>query len=227
MLNKLSLSQVVALGCPLGFQNSVSAGIIGAISRFSDEVGQVRNNLEFYQTDLNIDEGNSGGPLINLRGEVIGINTVKVESSGLSFSMRVDSAMEIISQLNEEGRVVRPFLGLKLVTLSPTLLASLEQRDKDRIPYPSGVLVTKILEGSPAARGGLRVGDVIIQVNGNPVGTSTEVLKAFGNHVGEEFKILLKRKDQAGRVFEQTVMVTPKELNIYIHEKETQFLFQS
>jgi len=217
---------VVALGCPLGFQNSVSAGIIGAISRFSDEIGQVRNNLEYYQTDLNIDEGNSGGPLINLRGEVIGVNTIKVESSGLSFSMRVDSAMEIISQLSEEGRVVRPFLGLKLITLSPTLLDSLEQADRDRIPHHQGVLVTKIFEGSPADRSGLRVGDVITKINGGAVSTSSEVLKVFGNQVGEEFRVQVKRKGQKGRVEDNTAVVIPTELNIYVHEREAQFLFQ-
>lgn len=142
--------------------------------------------------------------------------------------MRIDSAMEIISQLSNEGRVVRPFLGLKFVTLTSSLLSSLDPSDRDKISSTSssGVLVTRVLEGSPAAVAGLQPGDVIFKVNNVFIASSAEVLRVFGNRVGEEFKIQLRRKEANGTAVDRTHVVIPTELNIYLNQKETQFIYQ-
>jgi len=217
---------VVALGSPLGFHNSVSAGVISAISRMSSELGQMKNNLEFYQTDLTVNEGNSGGPLINLKGEVIGINTIRTETSGLSFAIRIDTAMEFIRQLNEEGKIVRPWIGLKMVTLTPLLLKDIIPEDLERLPTKSGVLITSVFDKSPASLAGLKSGDVITQVNRNLVFTSADVVKVIGNKVGEEIQVQFLRKQRDGEIAKITTTIIPAELDIYSQKKEAQFVFQ-
>ena len=119
---------MVALGSPLSLQNSVSAGIVSAVARCSSELGMPQRRGEFIQTDAAINFGNSGGPLINLDGQVIGINSMKVASgSGISFAIPMDSAMEVIQQLLKNRRVIRPFIGMQMMTLS---IQGLNQRSE-------------------------------------------------------------------------------------------------
>jgi HtrA serine peptidase 2 len=110
---------VCALGSPFSLQNSVSAGIVSAVARHSSELGYPQKRGEFIQTDAAINSGNSGGPLINLDGEVIGINTMKVDGSvGISFAIPIDSAAQVIDQLLQKKVVTRPYLGMQMVNFS-------------------------------------------------------------------------------------------------------------
>lgn len=107
---------VCALGSPFSLQNSVSAGIISAVARHSSELGYPQKSGEYIQTDAAINSGNSGGPLVNLDGEVIGINTMKVDGSvGISFAIPIDTAAQVIDQLLAHKKVVRAYIGLQMV----------------------------------------------------------------------------------------------------------------
>ena len=105
----------IALGSPLTLQNTVTCGIISAIARQSSELGLPQLRSEFIQTDAAINRGNSGGPLVNLDGAVIGINTMKIAGAGISFAIPIDSAWQVIEQLRENGKVVRPYLGFTMI----------------------------------------------------------------------------------------------------------------
>jgi len=111
--NKLKAGEfVVALGSPLFLQNSVSFGIVSATARHGSEIGMEKNRTDFIQTDAAINVGNSGGPLVNLDGEVIGINSMKAQGvDGISFAIPIDTASIIVNQLMKNKRVVRPYIG--------------------------------------------------------------------------------------------------------------------
>ena len=109
---------VVALGSPLTLQNTVTAGIISSVARHSSEIGMSNNRNEYIQTDAAINVGNSGGPLINIDGEVIGINTMKTaQGAGIGFAIPMDSAWQVIKQLRAHRKVIRPYVGMRMVTL--------------------------------------------------------------------------------------------------------------
>jgi HtrA serine peptidase 2 len=134
---------VVALGSPLHLQNTVTAGVISAVGRSAAELGLPSNN-EYIQTDAAINVGNSGGPLLNLDGEVIGINTMKAIASGISFALPIDRVKEVVALLTRHGRVVRPFIGIKMLSLTPALLQQLGQVDESMKKVSGGVLVADV-----------------------------------------------------------------------------------
>lgn len=164
---------VVALGAPAGLSNSVSAGIVSAVHRKRSEIGlrerrgQRGTGIDYIQTDAAINSGNSGGPLCNLDGEVIGINTMKVAGAdGIAFAIPIDEVKRVTSQLSRHGRLLRPYLGIKLVELSPQLADELNRRNGGggggaHVPA-SGLHVMHVHPGSPAHRAGVRVGDTIV-----------------------------------------------------------------
>lgn len=157
---------VVAIGSPFGFENSVTAGIVSAKGRSLP----TDNYVNFIQTDVAVNPGNSGGPLFNLDGEVVGINAQIFSQSGgfmgLSFAIPIDVAMDAVEQIQEHGKVQRGWLGVYIQDVSPDLAESFGM-DK-----PVGALVARVVEDSPAAESGLRSGDVIVEVNGEEVRTS-------------------------------------------------------
>jgi HtrA serine peptidase 2 len=117
---------VCALGSPLSLQNSVSAGIISAVARHSSELGFPQKGGEYIQTDAAINAGNSGGPLIDLDGQVIGINTMKVDGSvGISFAIPIDTAVQVIDQLLEHKKVVRAYIGMQMINFNSRELQEL------------------------------------------------------------------------------------------------------
>jgi len=151
---------VLAVGSPFGLQATVTAGIISAKAR---QIGAGPYD-DFLQTDAAINPGNSGGPLVNMRGEVIGINTAIVRGgSGIGFAIPASMAKSISSELLSKGRVTRGWLGVSLQPLTPELAASFGVKDA------KGALVTEVMPESPAAKAGLRSGDVIVEVNGKKV----------------------------------------------------------
>jgi S1-C subfamily serine protease len=188
---------VVALGSPLNLQNSVTVGVVSSVARHATELGMPDRPFEFIQTDASINSGNSGGPLINLDGQVVGINTMKAAGgpegiSGISFAIPIDVAWPVLQQLKEYQRVRRPFLGLRMVTID----AHVTKMEKGR-NFPQdqmdGVLVLQVAPGSPAERGGVQAGDIIIKMNGKFIKESTDVVKVLGFEVGKKIEIEVRR----------------------------------
>ncbi len=160
---------VLAIGAPFGFENSVTAGIISAMSRSLPNEGYV----PYIQTDVAINPGNSGGPLLNLDGEVVGINSQIYSRSGgyqgLSFAIPIDVAVQIKDQLLADGRVTRSRLGITIQAVNQELAQSFG------LERPRGALVSQVSADSAAARGGLEAGDVILAVNGEAIDESNQL----------------------------------------------------
>jgi len=166
---------VVAIGSPFGFDHSVTAGIVSAKGRSLPN----ENYVPFIQTDVAINPGNSGGPLFNLEGEVVGINSQIFTRSGgfmgLSFAIPIDVAMNVAEQIKANGKVNRGWLGVAIQEVNKELAESFG------LERPAGALVAQVVEGGPALRGGIQVGDVILAVNGQPVVVSADLPHLIGN----------------------------------------------
>ena len=165
---------VVAIGSPYGFENSVTAGIVSAKSRALPE----ENYVPFLQTDAAVNPGNSGGPLFNLAGEVIGVNSQIYSRTGgyqgLSFAIPIDVAMQVGNQLAATGRVSRARLG---VTVQEVDRAIAESFGLDK---PEGALVSNVEKDAPAARGGIEAGDVILKFNNQAIANSRDLPRLVG-----------------------------------------------
>ncbi|RKT50818.1 serine protease Do [Azonexus fungiphilus] len=160
---------VLAIGSPYGFESSASAGIISAKSRSLPDGSYV----PFLQTDVAVNPGNSGGPLFNLQGEVIGINSQIYSRSGgyqgLSFAIPIEVAMNVERQIVAHGKVERGRLGVAIQEVNQSLA------DSFGLPRPAGALVSSVDKDGPAARAGLEAGDVILGIDGQPVNASGEL----------------------------------------------------
>jgi S1-C subfamily serine protease len=184
----------------LGLDNTVTTGIISATGRASNLIGAADKRVEYLQTDAAINPGNSGGPLLNAQGEVIGMNTAIIQGAqGLGFAIPINTAQRISSQLIATGKVQHPYLGIQMVGLTPELKQSINSDpnsglsvDEDR-----GVLVVKVMPNSPAAKAGIRAGDVIQKLNGQAVADTGSVQKAVENsQVGGDVRMELRRNGQ-------------------------------
>ncbi len=168
---------VLAIGSPFGFDYSVTAGIVSAIGR-SLPTENNENYVPFIQTDVAINPGNSGGPLFNLDGEVVGINSQIYTRSGgfmgVSFAIPVDVALEVVDQLKATGHVSRGWLGVMIQEVNRDLAESFG------LDKPSGALVARVLENSPASKAGLKEGDVILEFNGQPIDLSADLPHLVG-----------------------------------------------
>jgi serine protease Do len=162
---------VLAMGNPLGeLQGTVTAGIVSARGRSALNIaGGTPDYQDFIQTDASINFGNSGGPLVNLRGEAIGINTaINAQGQGIGFAIPINLAKHIAEQLVSNGKVVRGFLGVVPTELTPDLAESYG------VPASSGVVVQEVSDNSPAARAGIRRGDIITAFDGAKTGDVTQ-----------------------------------------------------
>jgi serine protease Do len=171
---------VIAIGNPLGLNNTVTSGIISATDRSSSDIGASDKRVDYIQTDAAINPGNSGGPLLNSRGEVIGMNTAIIQGAqGLGFAIPINTAQKIAEELIAKGRVDHPYLGIQMVTLTPEVKERITARFGDRINLSAneGILLVRIVPNSPAAIAGLRSGDVIKSINNQPVLKVEEVQK--------------------------------------------------
>jgi serine protease Do len=183
---------VLAIGSPFGFENSVTAGIVSAKSRLLPEEGYV----PFIQTDVAVNPGNSGGPLLNTQGEVIGINSQIYSRTGgyqgLSFAIPIDVALKVEQQLLETGKVSRGRLGVAVQDLNQALAESFG------LAKPEGALVDKVPGDGPAAQAGLKPGDVILALNGAPIRDSRELPPLVADlKPGSEAKLTLWRNGHA------------------------------
>lgn len=179
---------VVAIGNPFGLGQTVTSGIVSALSRSG--LG-IEGYEDFIQTDASINPGNSGGALVNLNGELVGINTAIFSqnggSIGIGFAIPINLALQIMEQLLENGQVQRGFLGIQAQDLSPDLAEAFG------LPKQSGAVINKVLEDSPAAKAGLMAGDIIIKIDDKQVKSAGDVQNRIGLlRVGEEvsFEIL-------------------------------------
>ncbi|KAG7396044.1 Serine protease htra2, mitochondrial [Phytophthora boehmeriae] len=185
---------VCALGSPFSLQNSVSAGIISAVARHSSELGFPQKGGEYIQTDAAINAGNSGGPLINLDGEVIGINTMKVDGSvGISFAIPVDTAVQVIDQLRKHKKVVRPYIGMQMINFNTRELQEIGRLFPD---VKEGVIVKSVSPGSPAHKGGLLPGDVIVSFDDKNVHSTKDILSTVGYSIGRRIAVQVKRRGE-------------------------------
>jgi len=189
---------VMAIGNPHNFKHTVSVGVISALGRklpyLADSDGQGRDvSLDnFIQTDAAINYGNSGGPLINTRGEIIGINTaISAAAQNIGFAVPVNVARDIMPQLKAKGRVSRGYLGIKVTAVSP------EMQELFSLPDRRGAIVQEVVKGLPADEAGLKHGDVILEVNGKPVDNSSDLVSLVSSIApGEEVNLTVFRNGQ-------------------------------
>jgi serine protease Do len=165
---------VIAIGSPFGFENSVTAGIVSAKGRSLPQ----ENFVPFIQTDVAVNPGNSGGPLFNLRGEVVGINSQIYSRTGgfmgLSFAIPIDVAQDIANQLKTTGKVTRGRIGVVIQPLTRELA------DGFGLKSPQGALVNSVEKGGPAEKAGIEAGDVILKFDGKPVTSSEDLPRMVG-----------------------------------------------
>jgi serine protease Do len=161
---------VVTIGAPFGLDRSVAAGIVSATARAIPSETHIR----FIQSDVAMNPGHSGGPLFNLAGEVVGMNSMIFSSSGgsigLSFAVPIDVAMQVVKQLRAHGSITRGRIGVQVQEVTPELAQAL------RLPRPAGALITVVERQAPAERAGLRPGDAVVRFGGKPVQTHVDLL---------------------------------------------------
>ena len=154
----------IAFGNPLGLNSSMTVGVIGASGRSSLGIEQVEN---FIQTDAAINQGNSGGPLLNINGDVIGVNTAIYSTNGgsvgLSFAIPSNLASNVRDSIIKSGKYERPYVGISVLDLTQ------EIKKQKNIPYSTGIIVQQVYPGSPASKYGLKAGDIILEINGKTV----------------------------------------------------------
>jgi len=180
---------VAAVGSPFGFERSITAGIVSAKGRTLPDESYV----PFIQTDVAINPGNSGGPLFNLRGEVVGVNSLIYTGSGgymgLSFAVPIDVAMNVVEQLRTRGRVIRGRIGARVQEVTADLAKAFG------LPRAAGALVTEVLEDGPAARAGLQPGDVVLRFDGQEVETHADLVRLTAHaRPGETVAVELLRR---------------------------------
>ncbi len=186
----------VAIGNPFGLAHTVTSGIISGLSRSGINPDGYE---DFIQTDASINPGNSGGALVNLKGELIGINTAILSRSGgnigIGFAIPVNMAHSVMDQLIKYGSVKRGLLGVSMYTVTPDIAKSLGLKNSE------GALVSQVVDGSPAQKAGIRTGDVITSVNAQPVKSNGELRNAIGLlRVGDKVEVGLLREGKPIRV---------------------------
>lgn len=198
----------IAIGNPLGLDNTVTTGIISATGRTSNQIGAPDKRVEYIQTDAAINPGNSGGPLLNYRGEVIGMNTAIIQGAqGLGFAIPIKTAQRISDQLIATGQVKHAYLGIQMVGLTPQIKDNINSDPNSGLTVDTdrGVLVVRVMANSPAARAGLRAGDVIQKLNGQTVTDASNVQRAVENTgVGGQLQMELWRNGRSVNLAVQT-----------------------
>jgi len=201
---------VIAIGNPLGLNYTVTSGIISATGRSSRDIGAAADKrVDYIQTDAAINPGNSGGPLLNASGQVIGMNTAIIRGAqGLGFAIPVNTVKRISQELIAKGRVDHPYLGIQMVTLTPEIKEKLNSElGSPSISADKGVLLMRIMRGSPASQGGLKAGDVIVSINKQPVNNNEDVQKLVENStIGKPLNIEVQRN---GRTINLAVRPEP------------------
>ncbi|XP_051750003.1 serine protease HTRA1 [Ctenopharyngodon idella] len=201
---------VVAVGSPFSLQNTVTTGIISTTHRGGHELGLQNSDMEYIQTDAIINYGNSGGPLVNLDGDVIGINTLKV-TPGISFAIPSDRIRQFLADSYDrqrKGRMLtkKKYMGVRMLQLSAALIRELKEKESNFPDVSSGVYVYEVIAGTAASSAGLVNQDVIISINGQPVHSTEDVSQAVQSD--EILSLVVRRANE-----EITLTVVPDEVD--------------
>ncbi len=188
----------IAIGNPEGFENTVTAGVLSAKNRTIPKPNSEESYQNLLQTDAAINPGNSGGPLVNSNGEVIGINTAIIRRNqqgvpltGLNFAVSINSVKQVLPQLINQGEVTRAWLGVWFQEITS------EMGKKFGLAYGTGVLISEVVENSPAEKAGLKPGDVIVETNGTKITSGAQFQEEIMyRDVGEEIKVTLIRNQE-------------------------------
>ncbi|HEY9818531.1 MAG TPA: HhoA/HhoB/HtrA family serine endopeptidase [Candidatus Obscuribacterales bacterium] len=201
----------IAVGNPLGLDNTVTLGIVSTLNRSSAQIGIPDKRLDFIQTDAAINPGNSGGPLLNQAGEVIGINTaIRADAEGIGFAIPIDAVKAIKDQLARGETIPHPYIGIQMRSLTADLA---KQSNDDpnaaiQLPEVNGVLVMRVMPNSPAAEAGLRRGDVITDIDGQTITTAEDLQRTVErSSVGQPLRLRVIRNGNT-----QTITVRPGDL---------------
>lgn len=201
----------IAIGNPLGLQETVTVGVISGTERSSVDIGVPDKRVGFIQTDAAINPGNSGGPLLNANGDVIGINTAIIQGTqGLGFAIPINTAQNVAQQLIETGTVAHPYIGVQLVALDPNVRDFINRAPNSQMKVKDdrGILVVQVGRGTPAAKAGLKAGDVIQSVNDQPI-QNVKTIQQLVDQAGVDGKLNLdvKRNDRT-----VAISISPEQL---------------
>ncbi|XP_020786689.1 serine protease HTRA1 [Boleophthalmus pectinirostris] len=199
---------VVAVGSPFSLQNTVTTGIISTAQRTGQELGFKDSDLDYIQTDAIINYGNSGGPLVNLDGDVIGVNTLKV-AAGISFAIPADRIRQFLTESHNRQRSgnapsKKKFIGVRMLTLTPSLVDNLKMRDSSFPDVDSGVYIYEVIPGTAAARAGIQNQDVIVSVNGQEVQRTQDMTEKVQNAAA--LSLTIRRREE-----EITLTIVPEQ----------------
>ena len=206
-LEQLSvLDTVVAVGNALALEGGPTwtAGVVSNLGRSIElDTGVLLNDL--IQTDASINSGNSGGPLVNMAGQVVGINTAMASNSeNIGFAISTDTIIPVVQSLITEGKVVRPWLGVQVTTVTSTI------QHYYNLSVDTGALITQVSSSSPANEAGLKAGDVITKIDDENISAAAELISAIGFHqVGDQVKIVYCRGSKQGLVAYATLEESP------------------
>jgi S1-C subfamily serine protease len=202
----------IAVGNPFGLDNTVTLGIVSTLKRSSTSIGMTDKRLDFIQTDAAINPGNSGGPLLNSLGEAIGINTaIRADAMGIGFAIPINKAKSISTQLARGEKISHPYLGIQMATLTPAI-AMENNGDPNapfRIPEVNGVLVVRVIPNTAAATAGMRRGDTILEVNGDPIRDAAQLQDLMeDSQVNQRLQVTIVRNGKS-----KILTVLPQELS--------------
>ena len=201
----------IAIGNPLGLDNTVTTGIVSATDRTSAQIGVADKQVSFIQTDAAINPGNSGGPLLNAQGEVIGVNTAIIQNAqGIGFAIPVNTARDIAEELIAKGKADHPFLGIQMVEITPDLRKQLKSQKNIDIDANKGILIVGVVPNSPADNAGLRSGDIIHKIGDRHVSKADEVQQIVAKtQAGDRLPLSIQSNDKQ-RQIEVKVGVLPE-----------------
>lgn len=196
-------SLAVAIGNPLGFAGSVTAGVVSGVDRAIPSGGQTPALVNLLQTDAPISPGNSGGALVGRDGRVIGINVAYIPPAAravaIGFAIPAPTVVDVVEQLDEDGEVEHPFLGVQLRPLTREIAEQLQ------VPVDDGAIVAVVEDGGPAAAAGLRPGDIIVEADGRAVSSVEDVLSALRrSDPGDELALTIMRDDDRRTITVET-----------------------
>ncbi len=190
----------IAVGNPVGLDNTVTLGIVSTIGRSAAQAGIRDKRIDFIQTDAAINPGNSGGPLLNAQGEVIGINTaIRTDAMGIGFAIPINKAKALQQTLAAGKEVPHPYIGVEMVNLTPELARDNNQNPNSSIMLPEveGILVVRVLPNTPAQMAGIRKGDVILKANNQPIkdgGALQTIVENTG--INQKIRLTMQRGSQ-------------------------------
>ncbi len=205
----------IAIGNPFSLDKTVTVGVISGLGR--SNIG-IADYEDFIQTDASINPGNSGGPLLNLKGEVVGINTAIIgQGRGIGFAVPINMAKKVMTQLITQGKVVRGYLGIMIEPVTSEIV------EKHKLKTEEGVLVSKVVENSPAEKGGLKTGDIILEFKGSKVKDVKELQRVTAETTpGEKVDVKILRNDKE-EVLKIEVAELPEEKVIASTKENSEF----